>query len=137
MELQETYVSCDSDILLSSLDAIATWWSLSPLVTIAIDPYSPNIWPTVWEIIHAGECCKFSRALAMAFNAHYLDRDLNVEIARVYDNRNNDEYMIAIVNEQYVLNTPYGNIANLQDVLANITVKESWPIQAVLDMQEE
>ena len=135
LELQDSYDSCDSTSLLSSLDAISVWWSYMPLVTVSMDPFSPSRWPTVWEIIADGQCCKYSKGLAMALNAYYLDSDLDVRVARVLDRKAGDEYLVAIVNDEIVLNTPYGNTANLRDV-SHIETQESWQMDDILRLQE-
>lgn len=107
-----------------------------PLVTVSIDPYSPNKWPTIWELIADGQCCKYSKGLAMALNAYYLDSDLDVRVARVFDSKTHDEYIVAIVNNDVVLNTPYGNTVHLQDV-DYIKTQESWQMDDILRLQEK
>lgn len=135
LELQGSYDSCDNNSLLSSLDAISNWWNYMPFVTVSLDPFSPHNWPTIWEIIVDGKCCKYSKGVALAFNAHYLDSSLDVKIERVFDHEVHDEYIIAIVNNDLVLNTPYGNLVNLQNV-SHIEMQESWHIDDILQLQE-
>ena len=71
----------------------------------------------------------------MALNAYYLDSDLDVRVARVLDRKAGDEYLVAIVNDEIVLNTPYGNTANLRDV-SHIETQESWQMDDILRLQE-
>jgi hypothetical protein len=130
LELQESYNACNSESLLSSLDAINTWWSFAPSVNMSIDPYSSDNWPTVWEIIADGKVCNYSRGLAMAYNSHYLDPDLKVTAARVIDGRSNDEYFVAVAND-IVLNAPAGRAVNLKDV-DYIKTQEQWEMREYL-----
>lgn len=121
----------DRSILLSSLEQISTWWEQVPTVSVAIDPYSPIKIPSVWEIIQQGECCKYSRGLAMAYNIHYMDRDVLVTADRVKDHILNDEYMVATYGGTYALNSPHGTIINLHDV-DGLEIRESWDIKTTI-----
>ena len=71
----------------------------------------------------------------MALNAYYLDSELDVQVARVFDRKLSDEYLVAIINNSIVLNTPYGNTANLQDV-SHIETRESWQMDDILRIKE-
>jgi hypothetical protein len=128
--LQELYgqydpdSDCNDDILLSSLSAIDMWWQHAPLVSVAIDPYNYKFWPSVWEIVHQGECCKYSKGLAMAYTMYYMDPNAHVTVERVYDQTHNDEYFMATFNGQYGLNTPYSPVLDLKSV-DSIISKES------------
>lgn len=107
-----------------------------PIVSVAIDPYSIKTWPTLWEIIHSGECCKYSRALAIALNVYYIDKLVDIRVSRIYDKKSNDEYMIVVINECMILNTPYDRVVDLQSVINKFDIKESWSIQDILYAQE-
>jgi len=128
IELQSEY-DCERDAL-SLLGAISTWWQQAPIVSVALDPFNPKSWPTVWEIIHQGECCKYSRGLAMAYNIHYIDPEADVAVHRVYDHQYGDEYMIATWGSLAV-NSQHKQIINLHDV-ESIEIRESFPIDLCL-----
>jgi len=137
IELQSSYnhyeangSDADQAILMSCLEAISTWWEQTPAVNVAIDPYNPESWPTVWEIIHQGECCKYSRGLAMAYNMHYMDPDVKVTLDRVRDHTYGDEYMIANFGGLYALNSLHGKIINPS--VDSLETRESWDIQRAL-----
>jgi hypothetical protein len=125
----------DDSILRSSLEAVRTWWDQAPTVSVAIDPYRPELWPTIWEIIYQGECCKYSRGLAMAYNIHYMDSDVNVTLNRVHDHTNNDEYMTAVFNDEYTLNTFNNQILTPQSV-ASLEIRESYDIRLYLERKQ-
>lgn len=138
IELQSSYdqyeangSEADDKVLVSCLYAISTWWSQVPMVNVAIDPYNPELWPTVWEIIDQGECCKYSRGLAMAYNMHYMEPRVAVTLDRVYDHHFNDEYMIANFGGKYGLNSQHSPVIKLQDV-DSLEIRESWDIQRTL-----
>jgi len=138
IELQHSYeyYECngsrdDQEILLSCLEAISTWWHQAPVVSVAIDPFNSEGWPTVWEIIYQGECCKYSRGLAMAYNMHYIDQDVRITLDRVYDHEFNDEYMIANYGDKYALNSLHGPVIKLHSV-DSLEKRESWDIKQAL-----
>lgn len=130
IDLQAYYSACDDNVQLS-LEAINSWWEQAPIVNVAMDPFNSDSWPTVWEIIYDGECCKYSRGLAMAYNMHYMDNKVLVVLDRVYDKANNDEYMTATFDGKYTLNSQYGKIVNLHNI-DSIQIRESWNIQDYL-----
>lgn len=133
LELQATYVCNDP---LPSLKAISMWWNFAPIVSVAMDPFSLKTWPSVWEIIIDGECCKYSRGVAMAYNMHYLDETVNVKIARVLDTKYNDEYLVAIWNDRYALNTMHNDVLDLQENKVDLVIKESWTIQDIINEKQ-
>lgn len=137
IELQSSYdryeangSDADHAILVNCLEAISTWWEQAPMVNVAIDPYNPESWPTVWEIIYQGECCKYSRGLAMAYNMHYMDPRVKVTLDRVRDHAFGDEYMIANFGGLYALNSLHGKI--ISPSVDSLETRESWDIQATL-----
>lgn len=135
IELQNSYGSFnnekDDSALLKCLDHIDTWWNQVPIVRVAIDPYDKANWPTLWEIIDQGECCKYSKGLAKAYAMYYLDQDLDITINRVYDHKTNDEYMLAIFNGKYGLNSPHKSIINVHES-DFIEIKDSWKIKDII-----
>lgn len=137
IELQSHYAlvvngnDVDDSIMLSSLESIRKWWEQVPNVSVAIDPYCPKSWPTIWEIIYEGECCKYSRGLAMAYNMHYMDCNKTVTLDRVYDHKNNDEYMIAVFDSKYAMNILYNQVTPLRSV-AYLEIRESFDIRSYL-----
>lgn len=132
LELQEIYDPADGNSVLEAVNAVNTWWTHSPSVNIAIDPTSPANWPDIWEIICQGECCKYSRSLAMAYNLHYMDQEADVVLHLVYDTEYNDECMVAIFNGRYVLNSLRNSIVDMQTVNTPLQIKESWNIRDLL-----
>lgn len=130
LELQDKYTSCSDPVVI--LEHINTWWKYVPIVSVAMDPFNRKTWPSIWELIYQGECCKYSRGLALAYNMHYIDQDINVKVSRVFDTKNNDEYFIAIWNDSYVLNSLYGDIVDFPSVDTTLDIRESWMIQDIV-----
>ena len=142
IQLQSKYVKyngtdsvADNNILLSCLNTINTWWLQAPIVNLAMDPFNPESWPTVWEILDDGECCKYSRGLAMAYTIYYMSNSKCITIDRVHDHMYNDDYMIANFDGKYILNSPYNKIIDIQKN-NQITICDSVNIESLL-MHEE
>lgn len=107
---------------------ISVWWEQMPFVNMAIDPYNARGWPSAWEIIDSGHCCKYSRGLAMAYTIHYIDPTTAVTLARVRNKDHSDQYMVAIWNDRFVINTPHTRLVDLKsdDIF---DIEESWLVQ--------
>lgn len=129
IQLQAAYAGCDGNAL-PCLEAISTWWQQVPEVSVAIDPYNPDNWPTIWEIIYQGECCKYSKGLAMAYNMHYMDQDADVNLHRVRDHKFGDEYMVAELNG-LALNSLHDIVVNLHSV-EFLEIRETFDIRSRL-----
>ena len=72
----------------------------------------------------------------MAYNMYYLDESAAVRVSRVRDTKYNDEYIIAIWNEEFVLNSLHGNVVKLQDVEQHFDIRESWTIQDIANEKQ-
>jgi len=57
--------SLSSKTDLEKMTAVATYWSSAPLKNIAYDCDAPETWPTIWEMIRAGDWCRNSIAIGM------------------------------------------------------------------------
>ena len=71
----------------------------------------------------------------MAYNIHYMDRDVNVTLNRVRDHTNNDEYMTAVFDGKYTLNTFNNQILTSQSV-ASLEIRESYDIRLYLEHKQ-
>ena len=134
IELQSHYdlyesngTESDNAILLECLTAIDTWWQQAPTVNVAMDPFNTKNWPSVWQIIDDGACCKYSRGLAMAYSMSYMDSDVNVTLDRVRDHRHGDEYMVANYGNKYTISSLHAPIIEFHSV-ETLEICESIPI---------
>lgn len=136
LELTSCFDLHDKTTWEPSFEAIDVWWKVTPEVSVSMDPYSVKNWPTVWEIIAHGACCKYSRGLAMAYNAYYMCPELSVTVDLVYDQKDHDEYLMTAIENEFFMNTLQGSVVSLRDV-DHIKIQESWPVKAVLTKQEK
>ena len=68
--------SLDTSDIEDTCVRIFSWWSYAPLAAISIDPYDVRTWPSVWEMLHRGDFCKFSTAIGMSYTFFYIDEKL-------------------------------------------------------------
>lgn len=108
-------------------------WITAPTVNINIDPYDLTKWPTLWEMIQEGTCCKYSRALGAAYTLHYISPNIGIKIARVYDQSKNDIYTAAIINDVYIMAEYDTEVKFWNDIKENIQIQEIWNIQDIID----
>jgi hypothetical protein len=116
------------------IPAIWRWWQMAPEVSISIDPYDPKAWPTLWEIIQQGACCKYSRSLATSYTIYYLFPETSNQVIRVHDLKKNDIYSVSVIDERFLLSPFNTNVQNLDDFDINFRIEECWNIQDVMDL---
>ena len=54
-------------------DAV-NYFKMAPEVSMQIDPYNPDNWPTPWEIIHENVYCNFSKILIICRTLQLTER---------------------------------------------------------------
>jgi hypothetical protein len=93
---------------------------------ISLDPYDIQTWPSVWEMLHRGNYCKFSTAIGMAYTLFYIDEKIENRIIRVYDEANSDIYMTALIDGRWLLNYNLTEVADWSSVKDSLQVQESF-----------
>lgn len=105
---------------------VQLWWNLAPRSNISIDPYDMESWPGPWDMVYEGDTCKFSAALGMSYTIFCIDKDVPNTIMRVNDLKNNDMYMVTVIDDTWVLNYNTCEVALWKDVKDSLQVQESW-----------
>lgn len=95
----------------AQLEAVAQYWSKTPLLTIAYNPDDATTWDSAWEMIHDGNWCRSSIAIGMEATLrlagwaperlllrHIIDRDISEQI------------MILRIDAQWALNYDWGHL---------------------------
>ena len=112
---------------------VALWWSAAPVCSISIDPYEISSWPDAWELLHAGEICKFSAALGIAYTIHYIKSDEDVIIMRVFDSDKDDIYNATLINNSLLLASSNGQAVDFESVAHNLKIEEQWHIGDIVE----
>jgi hypothetical protein len=105
---------------------VCKWWGFAPMSNISLDPYDIQTWPSVWEMLHRGNYCKFSTAIGMEYTLFYIDEKIENRIIRVYDEANSDIYMTALIDGRWLLNYNLTEVADWSSVKDSLQVQESF-----------
>jgi hypothetical protein len=111
------------------LDKVAKFFAHMPYGSRSLDYYSPTEWPTPWEIIFHGKLCKSSISLLMFYTFSLLHTNHKVELQLIDDSE--DEYLLLVINDQFVLNYQLGVVSNYSDVCTEFTHKQTFTEQQI------
>jgi hypothetical protein len=111
------------------LGKVATFFAHMPFGSRSLDYYSPADWPTPWEIIFRGKLCKSSISLLMFYTFSLLQTKHTVELHLIDDGE--EEYLLPVINDQFVLNYQLGMVSNYLDVQNEFTHKQKFTAQQI------
>jgi len=118
-----------NDLVDKSLDEqlkeIAGFFSKFPIGSRTLDYYSPQDWPTPWEILFHGSFCRSSISLLMFYTLILIDIDEVIELELIEDG--GDIYLIPVIDcpgteDHFVLNYYLGEVSSLRDIKDEIKV---------------
>jgi hypothetical protein len=110
--------------LAGQLELVAKFFSNLPYGSRSIDYYSPGEWPTPWEIIFHGNLCKSSISLLIFYTFSLLNTGITAELHLIDDGE--DEYLLPVFNNQFVLNYELGMISNYSGIITDLTHKQTF-----------
>lgn len=102
------------------LELVAEFFKLFPYATRAIDYYSPQDWPTPWEILYYGLFCTSSISLLMYYTLVLAGVKADLELLLVEDK--NSVFMILLVDKKFVLNYELGMISMYSSIETDLRV---------------
>lgn len=94
---------------------IAKFFRDVPIGKASIDFYSPDEWPTPWEILYYEDYCQNSISLLIYYTLRLLDHDAEILLVDSGD----DRFLLVVSGEHDVFNYELGAIskwANLSDL---------------------
>jgi hypothetical protein len=100
---------------------VSKFFASIPFGTRTIDYYSTENWPTPWEIIFHGSLCRSSISLLIFYTFSLINTDHIIDLRLIDDG--NDEYLLPVIDNQFVLNYELGKVSNLSDIKSEITEK--------------
>lgn len=124
----------DTDNLQETCHQVCQWWSFAPLSNLSLDPYDTQTWPSVWEMLHLGDFCKFSTAIGMSYTLFYIDEKLENNILRIYDHENSDIYMTTLIDGRWLLNYNLSQVIDWSLVKDTIDVQQQWSCKDVVEV---
>jgi len=68
------------------------------------DPWSPNLWPTAWELINENTYCDFCTVLGMYYSLQLTERftEANFEIHIGIDREQSTSYYLLIIDDRVI-----------------------------------
>lgn len=117
-----------TDISTLSLDdqlsEVAKFFSAIPYGTRSLDYYTPLTWPTPWEIIFRGSLCKSSISLLIFHTFSLLHTDVIIDLQLINDGE--DDYLLPVINNTFVLNYESGQVNKCQDIVNEIQILNTY-----------
>jgi len=110
--------------LINQVDEIAKFCSKMPFGSRTLDYYSPEDWPTPWEILFHGSFCTSSISLLMFYTLTLLNTPPTVELYLVEDD--DGIYLLPIINNQFVLNYELGTVNNYSEIQDEFKVLQKY-----------
>lgn len=104
---------------------VANYFAQAPFGSRTLDFYTPETWPTPWEILHNESYCLSSLSLLMYYtlvmSEEYTD---DIELWLIDDSE--DRYLVPVIANQNILNYELGQISTVQDLSKQIKVIEKF-----------
>ena len=104
------------------LKEIAKFAGTIPFGSRSIDYYTPEDWPTPWEILYHDMFCTSSISVLIFHTFVLLKTEHTIDLYLVEDS--DDIYLLPIIDNQFVLNYESGQISNYSDIKDQLTVKQ-------------
>jgi hypothetical protein len=115
--------------LAEQMSTVAKFFSNMPYGARSLDYYTPAEWPTPWEIIFHGSLCKSSISLLIFYTFSLLHTTHKIELHLIDDGA--DEYLVPVIDDQFVLNYQLGMVSNYSDVSIEFTDKQTFTEQQI------
>lgn len=104
---------------------IAKFCSTIPFGARTLDYYSPDNWPTPWEILFYGSFCTSSISLLMFYTFVLIPNETKIELDLVEDV--DGLFLLPIVDNQFILNYELGKVSSNSDVRDNFKILKRYP----------
>jgi hypothetical protein len=121
-DLRKTLSGLD---LAMQLDSIAKFCAKIPYGSRTLDYYSPQDWPTPWEILYHGSFCTSSISLLIFYTITMSSPETKVDMYLVEDDQ--DMYLVPVVDDQFVLNYELGVVSKYLDVKDSFKIRQVFP----------
>lgn len=106
------------------LAGLALFCAHMPLSTRTLDYYTPESWPTPWEILHYGLFCRSSISLLMYYTLTIIDPNINIALCLIDDNE--DIYLVPIIDDRFVLAYTPGQVTLLENIKKSIQIQQTF-----------
>jgi hypothetical protein len=105
----------------AQLKKVAEFCSKIPYGARTIDYYTPESWPTPWEILYNGIFCTSSISLLMFYTLSLIP-NFKDKIALILVNDGTDIFLLPLVNDKYILNYILGSVVEIDNFKDNLKI---------------
>ena len=109
-EFRDTINGEDEEVLLNN---VAQFFADVPVGSRSMDFYTPDSWPTPWEILYHKLFCANSISLMIYYTLTLVLDEDRVELILIDDDT--DRFIVPILDKKYILNYVLGEISNIDD----------------------
>ena len=95
------------------LNRIAEFFADFPFGSRCLDYYTPDSWPTPWEILYHKLFCQNSISLLIFHTLNVTLGNDRTEIILIEDDR--DRYLVPVLDNKYIFNFELGQISTIHD----------------------
>lgn len=96
-----------------------------PTGSRSLDYYTPESWPTPWEILFHGSFCASSVSLLVYYSLNVVNPETKVDMLLV-EGPSAGIFLLPIVEDQYVLNYLQGTVNNISEVKDEFIVLQKY-----------
>lgn len=107
------------------LGEVAKFCAGIPFGARSLDYYSPADWPTPWEILYHGSFCTSSISLVIFYTLAMIPISAKLDLYLIEDD--SGEYLVPIIDDQYVLNIELGQVSKWLDLCNDVTLIKIYP----------
>ena len=106
------------------LKAIAKFFGKLPYAERTIDYYTPDTWPSPWDILYRNELCQSSIALLMYYTLDLCDFSGEYELVLINDAI--DTFLLIRIDNQYIINYELCQVSNWEQLKDRIKIIEKF-----------
>lgn len=112
------------------IEEVAKFFSKTPIGSRCVDYYTPEDWPTPWEILHDGLFCVSSISILMYHTFKLLPAfKSDVRLLLVDDKA--DRYLLVLVDGKYILNYELGVVIPWELIKKKVEVLDSFDSRSI------
>ena len=109
--------------LKEQIEKIAEYFSSVPIAPRQLDYYTPDTWPTPWELLDSGHLCSSGISILMAYTL-LINEQSDFKLLLIDDNT--DYYLVPLVADEYILNYSLGEVMSYTSISNDITIKYTY-----------
>ena len=112
---------------------VAQFFSSIPFGSRSMDYFSPENWPTPWEIIYHSSLCRSSISLLIYYTFSLLNTEDKIALHLINDGV--DEYLVTVINDQFVLNYELGKVNSVANIKNEVKIIKIFSVNDIKEIK--